>query len=105
MKNKGHNIKLDIVKNVSHQKALRAKRKWHIAFDNMQQNHEGSSCWESASMGIPTLVKLGNEELTALTKWGKGNPPPFINVQNRGELLCELETDSSVNLVHTCEGY
>ncbi len=91
LKNKSYAIELDIIKNVSHQEVLRRKREWHIAFDNMHQDHEGSSGWESASMGIPTIVKLGKEELEALTEWGGGNPPPFINVQNEGELLRELE--------------
>lgn len=91
LKDKGYDIKLDIITNVAHKEVLKRKREWHIALDNMHQNHEGSSGWESASMGIPTLVKLGREELDALAEWGEGNPPPFINVQNKDELLCELE--------------
>ena len=42
-------------------------------------------------MGIPTLAKLGREELEALTEWGGGIPPPFINIQNKDELLIEIE--------------
>ncbi len=91
LKNKGYDIELDIVTNVDYRESLRRKRKWHIAFDNMHQGHEGSSGWESASMAIPTFVKLCKEELGALTEWGEGAPPPFINIQNKDELLYELE--------------
>lgn len=91
LRNEGYDIVLDIVKDVNHKECLRRKREWHISFDNMHQNHEGSAGWESASMGIPTLTKLGKEELDALTEWGNGTPPPFINVQNKDELLFEIE--------------
>ncbi|KKR29977.1 MAG: hypothetical protein UT63_C0110G0003 [Candidatus Gottesmanbacteria bacterium GW2011_GWC2_39_8] len=67
LKDKGYDIELDIIKDVNHKECLKRKREWHIAFDNMHQGHEGSSAWESASMGIPTLAKLGREELEALT--------------------------------------
>ncbi len=91
LKDRNYDIELEILTNMPHKEVLRIKRKWHIAFDNMHQNHEGSSSWESASMGIPTFAKVGREEWDALTEWGKGNPPPLINVQTKDELLFEME--------------
>ena len=85
LQKEGYDIILDIVTGVKNKECLSRKRKWHIAFDNFQDNHNGKSGWESLSMGIPTFASLNYVEENYLEDWGNGFQP-FLKVENAEEL-------------------
>jgi len=90
LKAKGYNVEMDLITGASHSDCLRRKRSHYIEFDNMHQGHHGMAGLEAISMGIPTLAWLTPEVIKAYERLGSGDPIPFINVRDKGELMTEM---------------
>lgn len=87
----GWDIDLSLLTGMDYKDMIEEKSKWHVAFDNFQDGHEGGAGWEALAMGIPCMTNLKKEQNEAIKKWGDGSQP-FIVTSDKARLKYSLES-------------
>ena len=86
----GWDIDLSLLTGMDYAEMIKEKNKWHIAFDNFQDGHEGGAGWEALAMGIPCMTNLKKEQDEAIKKWGDESQP-FTMAKDKPQLKKCLE--------------